>query len=59
MSNKYRRGWGNSLFYGRRLNMACKVEEENEALRLRNKKLEEVIAELKEQIRDMLAKVRE
>ena len=39
--------------------MACKVEEENEALRLRNKKLEKVIAELKEQIRDMLAKVRE
>ncbi len=39
--------------------MACKVEEENKALRKRNKELEEAIVELQEQLRDMLAKVKE
>jgi cell division protein FtsB len=39
--------------------MTCKIEQENESLRKRNKELEEAIAELKEQIRGMLAKVKE
>ncbi len=39
--------------------MTCRIEQENEDLRKRNKELEEAISELKDQIRDMLAKAKE
>ena len=39
--------------------MACKIEEENESLRKRNKELEEVIVELKAKVQEMLADLKE
>jgi FtsZ-binding cell division protein ZapB len=39
--------------------MTCRIEQENEALKRRNEELEEVIVNLKDRLREMLAKVKE
>ena len=39
--------------------MTCRVEQENEALKKRNKELEKAVANLKDRLREMLAKAKE